>query len=307
MKPFRSTIVLAVVVAILGAVSFWAYSRRSTQEQRSAQMKVIGQFDPETIEKITLNNAQGTVEFLRKPGSYSASWWIAGSPELPADFREVQFLLQKFSNLQAIRLIEKTSKNVSEFGLQKPRMRLHFYDAKTSYLFLIGNATPFDKELFLKLENDPRIFVVSDDFTERLNRKSGSFEKYYFLEPSVLESKEITFESPEKTWTAHHAGNHWEIVEGKKLRIDKNQDIANLLEGLKDISIDSRPTLVLKEQDAAFKITFLMKNAQPLVVLFFDPPEARRDGLIYATFPPEPFIYGINRILVERLQGIAAE
>lgn len=307
MKPFRSTIVLAVAVCLLSALSFWAYSRRSSQEEHSSKQKVVGKFDPENILKIKLNNTHGTVAFVRKPGSFSASWWIEGTQDLPADFREVQFLLQKFSTLQAIRLLEKTSKNVSEFGLQNPRIRLQFIDASNSFEFLIGNTTPFGKEIFLKLENDPRIFVVADDFTERLNRKSVSFEKYYFLEPSVLESKEIMFESPGKTWTAHFAGNHWEIVEGKKLRIDNNQDISNLLEGLKDVSIDSRPTLVLKDQDSAFKITFLMKNAQPFIVQFFNPPAAQQEGLIYATFPPEPFIYGINRILVERLQGITAE
>jgi len=307
MKSFRSTITLAVIVVVLSIISFWAYSTRTTRQQRSADQKVIGQFNPDHIVKISVRNSKGTFDFLRKPKSFSASWWVKAEQEFPADFREVQFLLEKFSSLKADRLIEKTSQNVSEFGLQKPRITLHFFGEDTSFEFLIGNATPFGKELFLKIENDPRIFVVADDFLARLDRKPEDFKKYYFLEPGVLDANEISFESSKKNWTAHNAGNHWEIVEGKNLSIDKNQDINALLEGFKEISIDSRPNLVLKEKDSAFKITFSLKSGQPFIVKFFDPPQAEQEGLIYATFPPEPFIYGLNRILVERLQGIAAK
>ena len=136
----------------------------------------ISSMDPDTVSTIQLVRVQGeTLDFSRRNGR----WFIAGSPELPADDFQVGTLLG-LANAETDRQYPAGTLDLKTMGLLPPQATLTL-DATR---FDIGSTNPLDKLRYIR--QGDTVYLVMDRYQHLLNARRSNFIDRRMLPPDAV-------------------------------------------------------------------------------------------------------------------------
>jgi hypothetical protein len=165
MKGFRSFLFLLVVLIGLGGYLYFVESKRDPASD-SKQEKVFA-IESDSIDEIAIKAESGERTMLRKTGS---DWQIVQPSALQSDSATVSGLATNIANLEIQRVIDDNPGNLAEFGLATPRVEVAFKSAGQERKLLIGRKTPPGTDLYAKLGDQPRVFLISSYLDSTFNR-----------------------------------------------------------------------------------------------------------------------------------------
>jgi hypothetical protein len=163
MNRGRNTAILAAAAAALVAYLYFVERHR---EPAPAELpggpagKVFAGVDGTKVEELQIVASSGETTSLKK---VDGTWRLVAPISGPADQNEATNTASNLATADVQRVVDEQPKDLAAFGLAKPRVTITFRVAgeKTPRTLLLGDKNPAGSDLYAKLPDAPRVFLVS--------------------------------------------------------------------------------------------------------------------------------------------------
>ncbi len=168
MRGLTSTIVAAIVLAgLVGYIYFVDAKRPAGGAEEKA--KAFTAVEAEKIEELRITSGDGDAARLVKGTS---GWELVEPARAEADAAEVTSITSNLSSLEVQRVVDENPGDLAQYGLNPPRVDVAFREEgdKEFRHLLIGEKTPTGGDLYAKLQDENRVFLVASYLDTTFNR-----------------------------------------------------------------------------------------------------------------------------------------
>ncbi len=306
MKRYRFTILLAVVLAGLGAyLYFLELPAERTQVLSETQEKKIVPFEMGEITGLSVRSDQ--TEIVLAPGE-NRTWKITAPLQTHADSREVDSLLRALLLGKVSRVVEEKATALAPFGLEHPSAVLTISAGSRQETLSLGDVGPISATLYAMRASDRKVLLTDLAPKAFLNKTLMTFRDRQVLRFDQTKAERLRLIYPKTEIVLYQMQENdkkkWKIR--APLEADADQTtVRTLLFKLEDLKalgfIDPGPehaALTKKLTKPKAKITVHVDGADRTVRLFQPDPAS---GEAYAVTTPEAPIYRINPATIKDL------
>jgi hypothetical protein len=209
-------IYLAVLVVVAGAfiVSEWVIPRQAKEGDQPPIFNLI----PGAIQEIRWQRGESVVE-LKK----NIHWEMVKPLSTPADPVVVDGVLQVLTSLKPERKFQPEGKDLNEFGLNPPLVRIDFTAQGKKFELQLGSKTVAGQAQYVKASLLPDIYLVDALTVKELDRDVLALreKKVFSLIPDQIEGLEIGI--GKKTLQLAKTAQGWVEQGQPEKRLDKNR------------------------------------------------------------------------------------
>ncbi|HVF10494.1 MAG TPA: DUF4340 domain-containing protein [Abditibacteriaceae bacterium] len=208
MKAFRSTAILLLIAAVLGAYIYW--NERGPAVAPGST--VLARSEPDQVASIRLKQSDGQTLMLQKTG---AAWSVqrGAGPAAPADSDQVRQLLDQLQLVQSSELASNDPKKLKEYGLDKPRSTLTAGDVTIEF----GKKLNFDPSKIYARVGD-KVALLPAAWGDVAARPLDAWRDKAVLRVAAEDVKELQIKAPaitatfEKIEATDDTGKSWKIT-----------------------------------------------------------------------------------------------
>jgi hypothetical protein len=164
----RSFIILLIVAAPLG---WYAYrdAKKGPVDDTPKHDRVFT-VDATKIDELEIKSESGERTTLQRKGT----GWTIVQPQVAAapDEATVSGITSNLASMEIQRVIEENPTDVAEFGLASPRVEVAFKAAGQQHRLQIGQKTPTGTDVYARLADQKRVFLISSFLEGTFNRTS---------------------------------------------------------------------------------------------------------------------------------------
>ena len=155
MRGLRSFLILLVVGLGLGAYLYFVESKRDPSSGDKKD-KVFA-IEADKIDELTVKAESGDQTSIKKSGS---NWQVVQPIATGSDSAAVSGITSNLSTLEISRVIDENPSDLAEYGLAQPRIEVTFKSGGQERKLQIGRKTPPATDLYAKLGDSKRVFLV---------------------------------------------------------------------------------------------------------------------------------------------------
>jgi hypothetical protein len=176
---FKGTAAMLVAFFSLGIYYFLIdlpAEKRKIQEKNIAE-KILP-LEAANVSDFSLIKKNQTITLQKNADNI---WKLSEPLEAVVDNPEAESFLTKIEALKKSRVVESDPKNLSQYGLDTPALKIHikFKDGKEETL-LLGDDSPMGGTIYLKLESNPSVLLAK---TSKTNFDKSAF---YFRDKTIF-------------------------------------------------------------------------------------------------------------------------
>jgi hypothetical protein len=216
MGRFVSTAALVVVLA--GLVGYIYYLDRDTPAAESAREKPFAAVKADDIEEVQIAAADGTTR-LKKSGT---TWSIVEPVQADADAGELSSITSNLASLEISRVVDEKPADLKGFGLEPARVDVRFKvkGQTAEHRVLVGDKTPTGGDIYAKLPDSPRVFLVASHLESSFNKSTFALRDKAVLkvDRQKIDGLELTAGSTQLAFAK--SGENWSIVKPIAARAD---------------------------------------------------------------------------------------
>lgn len=170
MRGLRSTIALLVVLTGLGAYIYFVTWRQEADTGPKLD-EVFTSLEAEDIQQLQVKSESGEVTSVKREGD---AWQIVSPVAARASASEVSAITSALGQLEIVRVIDENAANLTEYGLDNPRIEINFTSAadKPSGKLLVGDKTPTGGGLYARRDDEQRVFLIPAYQEATLNKST---------------------------------------------------------------------------------------------------------------------------------------
>jgi hypothetical protein len=304
MRGLRSFALLLVVAIGLGAYVYFVEFKKPAGDAPAKKDKVFT-VDADTIDEITVKSEAGDRTTLKKTG---ADWQIVQPIAAPSDPAAVSGLTSNLAALELGRVIDENPSDLKEFGLADPRVTVTFKAGGKAQTLDIGQKTPTGTDLYAKLGDQKKVFLISSFLDSSFNRTTFDLrdKTVLKLDPAKVDALEVThgtdtlkFAKTEGEWQIEQpiaTRADFGAVEGLVSRISSAQ-----MKSIAAAEATDLKTYGLDKPAASVKIG--TGSSQATLVIG----AAAGEGAVYAKDGARPAVFTLDSSLVDDLKTDAGE
>ena len=167
-------IILSIVFAVLALYVYFFETGPKEKPSISEKAHKIMDFQLENAQEITLKTETEKIYFKKRGNQ----WQIISPVQSEARNDRVESLLSVF-NYPVIRVISHHPSDLSEFGLDNPKIELglKLKNQTDFHTLQIGSNAPRGLSSYARLAEKPEVFLVGLLYKHQLNRKLDTFMK----------------------------------------------------------------------------------------------------------------------------------
>ena len=296
MRGLTSTIVLLVILAGLGGYLYFGGAPNDTADAKPKAFDV----SPENIEEVIITTAEGgTVRAQR----VDANWKVVEPEETPADAGEIASITSSLASLDIQRVVDEQASNVAQYGLEPAKVDVAFRvkDSKEFRRLLVGERTPTGGDVYAKLPDEPRVFLISSYLENIFNKTPFNLrdKKILAFDRDKADVVEIEGGTPMQF---NRGGTEWRMTKPISARADyasieglvtqlataqMQASIAKQADDLRQYGLD-RPPMRVSVGSGSARATLLVGTPSP-------------EGAPYAKDSARPEIFTIAQSLITEL------
>lgn len=221
MRGFRSTLILFVVlVGLLGYIYFIESKKPATPAGEEPKQKVFA-VTADKISELTVKPAAGDPTALRKA---DGAWQIVQPIQSSADESEVSGLTTNLASLEIQRVVDDNPRDLKQYGLAQPRVDIAFRAAgdKSERRLLVGDKTATGGDLYAKLPNEKRVFLIPAYLETSLNKSTFDLRDKTVLkfDRNKVDSVAVASLDKDKNLELTKAGEDWSLKKPIDARAD---------------------------------------------------------------------------------------
>jgi hypothetical protein len=222
MNRGRNTAILAILAAALGAYLFFVERNReapAAEAPDSPRGKVFDKLDAAKIEEIQIAASSGETTTLRKVDN---AWRVTAPIATAADQAEASGAASNLATADVQRVVDEKPKDIAAFGLAKPRITITFRAAgdKTPRTLLLGDKNPTGSDLYAKLPDSPRVFLVSAYLEGTFDKGAFGFRDKRILTFDREKVDKLDVAAGAAKTTVSRQADTWSVVAPANARAD---------------------------------------------------------------------------------------
>src|SRR4051794_227669 len=217
MKGLRSFLALLVIAVALGGYVYHESKQELGGPEKKLE-KVFPDVQSDKLEQVTVKSAGGERTTLQKQGS---GWQMTQPSPLAADEAEVSGISSNLASLEVQRVVDEQPTDFKQYGLDPPRIEVAFKAAGGKQGTLqLGNKTPTGSDLYARLPDKPRVFLVSSYLETTFNKSAFDLRDKTILKIDRDKIDRLDVETPDRTLTFAKKGAEWRITSPFDARAD---------------------------------------------------------------------------------------
>jgi uncharacterized protein DUF4340 len=262
----------AVLLAALGIVVWWSNKQEKDKEGKPAAdgpPRILA-IAADTVKEIQIQRRgeAPTAVQLNDKGN-----WVLRQPKpFPADSVAVAGITNTTLKLDSQRLVDPNVTDLASYGLAPAMLEVKITqkDGKATKL-LIGENTPSNDAVYLKLDGDPRLFTVNTTNKTALDKDYKDLRDRHLLNfaQDKLSKMELTAHN-QSFELSKPADADWQISKPKAMRADSIQ-VDELITKLKNSSMDANFS-----DDDAKKAASAFGGAAPVAIAKVTDPDGTK-------------------------------
>jgi hypothetical protein len=298
MKGVRSFLVLLAVAAGLGGYLYYD-SKREPADQKK-QEKVFAGVLSDKIERVTVKAVGGDQTTVEKQG---AAWQVMQPAPVPADEAELSGITSNLASLEVQRVVDDQPTDLKQYGLDPARIEVRFTFAGKEQKLLLGQKTPTGTDLYAKVPDTPRVFLVSSYLESTFNKSSFDLRDKTILKIDREKVDHLEIDTPERTLKFAKQGADWRITSAADARADFGaiEGIIGRLNTTPMKSIASPEAANLEEyglEKPAATVRVTSGSAQAGLAIG----KSAGTGVVYAKDLLRPMVFTVESALLDELK-----
>ncbi len=304
---WRTTLVLAAItLGVFAYLRFVEMKQPSTEEAKRQAQNVV-KFERNKINGIIIQNGDEKIEMRRRDNR----WRLETPIKDQTDSSLIENLLSDLENWQrdetiSAKEIEVDKNKLTEYGLNKPKLRLKLLGQDRPPEILFGKDAALEGKMYVRFENSKETFLAGQSVKKDIDKKPEEFRDRKLTDLITAQVSRIILKTPAGEMDLQKKGNHWEIVKPLHARGD-DQKINDLIAQITTARIqqfvaddhgDLRPYGLAEPRGAITLFTQADKPGQLLQIGGI--PEKEKDQT-YVRFALRGFVYTVPKKIEEIL------
>src|SRR4051812_43787556 len=166
MRGVRSFILLLVVGIGLGAYVYFDSKKEPAGADKKDKVFTV---ESDRIDEVSVKSEAGERTTLHKNGT---DWQIVQPVAAQPDSSAVSGITSNLSSLEVQRVIDENPQDLKEYGLTEPRIEVTFKSGGQERRLQIGRKTPPGTDLYAKLADQKRVFLVPSYVEATFNKST---------------------------------------------------------------------------------------------------------------------------------------
>ena len=241
------------MLLVAGTLALVIHYRQNQQPAETKDERKLVDLEEKDLAKVVVTPAGGKRIVLEKSGT---EWRLTEPVTAPADTFAVDSLVSGLINL---RTRDQVPPNDAT-GTGNPRYAVELYGTgDKSYKFNVGNRSVVGNNLYVQVQGQSKVAVVSGDVMDQLDKPYTSFRQNRLFSSANIRQLEIT--KPDLKLVLQKPGNDWEMVAPQKMPAESSE-VSDLTSAITSLSaaefVDESevPTPLLPKSNSKLTIWF---------------------------------------------------
>jgi len=211
---------LLMVLVLVGLVGY-IYFVDSKREPGSSTVKEkpFTAVQADDIEEVQVKSADGETTHLQKT---DGKWQVVEPVKAAADTSEATSIASSLASLEIQRVVDPNPTDLKQYGLEPARLEVAFKakGQKDLTRLQIGEKTPTGGDLYARLPDQKRVFLVSSYLDSTFNKNTFALRDRRILvfDRNMVDSLEVTDGTTKTRLTK--SGSDWKIASPISVRAD---------------------------------------------------------------------------------------
>ena len=208
----------ALVLVLAGLVGYIYYLDRQPADADTAKEKPFAAVKADDIEEVQITASDDATR-VKKSGT---AWSIVEPVQAEADASELSSITGSLASLEVGRVVDEKPADLKGFGLEPARMDVRFKvkGQAAEHRVLLGDKTATGGDLYAKLADSPRVFLVAAHLESSFNKSTFALRDKAILkvDRQKADGLEVTAGATQLAFTK--SGESWAIVKPIAARAD---------------------------------------------------------------------------------------
>jgi hypothetical protein len=213
-----STGITVLVLAGLVGYIYFVDSKRDPSGT-TAKEKLFGSLEADAIEEVQIKSADGETTRLQKA---DGTWQLVEPVKAAADTNEITTIASSLAALEIQRVVDENAADLKQYGLEPARVEVAFRPKGEKELkrVQIGEKTPTGTDLYARLPDQKRVFMVSSYLDSTFNKNTFALRDRRILhfDRSMVDGLELTNGSSKTELVK--SGSDWRLASPISVRAD---------------------------------------------------------------------------------------
>ena len=305
MGRFVSTIAAVVVLVLLGGY-IYLYEWDTPANTGEEKEKPFASLQSDAIEEVQIRAASGETSRATKT---EGGWQLVEPVKAEADPSELSAVTSNLSSLEMQRVVEEAPADLARYGLDPPRVDVAFRvkgDKNFRHL-LLGEKTPTGSDLYAKLQDGKRVFVVSSYLDNTFNRTPFDLRDKSILEFDREKVDTVEITSGATAVQFARSGGEWKIAKPIAARGDYGAIeavVTRLSSGQMQRIVDANGGDLKQYGLAKPSVTATVNTGSARAALLLGNTES---GSVYAKDASRPMVFAVEESLATDLKKDVGE
>jgi hypothetical protein len=302
MRGVRSFIVLLVIAIPLG---WYAYreSLKGPVDDSPKRDKVFA-VEADKIDELQIKSESGERTTLRRKGT---AWEIVQPATAAADEGTVSGITSNLASVEIQRVIDENPPDLKEYGLAAPRVEVAFKAGGQERRMQIGEKTPSGTDVYAKLADDKKVFLVSSHLDSTFNRTTFDLRDKSVLKVDREKVDSLEVSTADRTMRFDKVNGEWQMTRPAAGRADFSA-IDGLVQRVSGVQMKALPPDASDAKQygldkPAATVRIGSGSSQATLLLGASPAE----GDVYARDAARPTVFTIDRSLLDDLKKDPSE
>jgi hypothetical protein len=207
MRGVRFLILLIIGIG-LGAYAYYD-ARKGPVDDTPKRDKVFS-VESDKIDEIEVKSESGDRTTLRKKGT---DWEIVQPVPAPSDQAAVSGITTNLASVEIQRVIDDNPPDLKEYGLDTPRVEVAFKANGQQRRLLLGQKTPAGSDVYAKLPDSKRVFLVPSFLDSTFNRSTFDLRDKSVLKVDREKVDSLEIATKDHTTRFEKKNGEWQIVQ----------------------------------------------------------------------------------------------
>jgi hypothetical protein len=226
---WKTTLVLLVITgAVFSYLYFYERTAPGTEEATRQSQKMVN-IDRDNIDGIVIHNGNERIELRR----HDQKWRLESPIKDQANNSTIENLLldleswQKDATIPA-KEIEADKNKLSEYGLNRAKLRLKLLGPKAPPEILFGKDAALEGKIYVRFENSKEAFIAGQSVKKDIEKKPEDFRDRKLTDLIEAQVTRVVLTSPSGEMELQKQDEHWQITKPLQARGD-DQKIGDLI------------------------------------------------------------------------------
>jgi hypothetical protein len=216
MRRLLSTLALFLVLAGLLSYIYFADRDETAGDEKE---KVFASITAEDVEEVEIKSADGETTRVRKT---DATWNLVEPVQAAADENELTSIASSVASLDIQRVVDDNATDLKQYGLDPARIEVAFRKKgeKESSRLLLGERTPTGGDMYARLPDQKRVFLVSSFLDSTFNKNTFALREKSIIRIERDKVDRVEIAAGARSVTLAKNGAEWRLESPVMARAD---------------------------------------------------------------------------------------